>query len=56
MVTGNNDAARERVAYGGQSLSAALGSDYDLLSSWLVRHEAPSGAAQQFLYAHLRRR
>ncbi len=42
--------------YGAQTLSATLGSDYDLLSSELVKHETPSGAAQQFLYAHLRRR
>ncbi len=42
--------------YGPQALAAALGSEYQLLSSELDTHETPSGMAQQFLYAHFRRR
>ncbi len=41
--------------YGAQALSATLGSDYELLSSEIDIHEAPSGAAQQLLYAHFQR-
>lgn len=41
--------------YGPQELSGALGADFELVSSHLELHHTPSGASQQFLYAHLRR-
>jgi SAM-dependent methyltransferase len=42
--------------YGAQALSAALGSEYELLSAALDTHQTPSGATQQFLYTHFQRR
>lgn len=41
--------------YGADQLSALLGGEFELLSSRLVDHRTPSGASQQFQYAHLRR-
>ncbi len=42
--------------YGIEELVDALGAEYELLSSELEDHRTPSGAHQQFLRAHLRRR
>jgi SAM-dependent methyltransferase len=39
--------------YSAAELSALLGDEFELVSSRLLAHETPSGAAQQFLYAHL---
>jgi SAM-dependent methyltransferase len=41
--------------YDAESLRGALGDDFELVSSQLTEHRAPSGRSQQFLYAHLRR-
>lgn len=41
--------------YGATELSALLGEEFTLLSSRLQDHRTPSGAKQQFLYAHLAR-
>lgn len=42
--------------YSAEALQQVLGAGYELVSSSLATHETPSGASQQFLYAHLRRR
>ena len=42
--------------YDARALAAALGSDYLPHAATLEVHETPSGAAQQFLYAHFQRR
>jgi 2-polyprenyl-3-methyl-5-hydroxy-6-metoxy-1,4-benzoquinol methylase len=41
--------------YDAESLQDALGHEFRLLSSNLETHRTPSGAEQQFLYAHLQR-
>jgi rhodanese-related sulfurtransferase/ubiquinone/menaquinone biosynthesis C-methylase UbiE len=41
--------------YSGQELAAALGDDFQLLSEEPEVHVTPSGARQEFIYAHLRR-
>ncbi len=41
--------------YSAQELQRVLGQDFELVSSSLAAHSTPSGAAQQFLYAHFRR-
>lgn len=41
--------------YASSDLSKVLGSDFELLASDLAVHETPSGASQQFTYAHFRR-
>jgi SAM-dependent methyltransferase len=41
--------------YGAQELQRSLGEEFELISSSLTAHSTPSGASQQFLYAHLRR-
>lgn len=41
--------------YSATSLADTLGADFKLLSYRLEEHRTPSGASQQFLYAHLRR-
>ena len=42
--------------YGPDELAHVLGAEFELVSSRLDEHLTPSGHAQQFLYAHLRRR
>jgi SAM-dependent methyltransferase len=42
--------------YGAEELQRVLGDDFELASSTLAAHHTPSGASQQFLYAHLCRR
>ncbi len=42
--------------YGAEALQQVLGEDFQLVSSSLATHHTPSGASQQFLYAHLHRR
>ena len=42
--------------YRADELQRALGEDFELASSSLAVHRTPSGASQQFLYAHLLRR
>ena len=42
--------------YSADELQHALGEDFELASSSLAVHRTPSGASQQFLYAHLLRR
>jgi SAM-dependent methyltransferase len=42
--------------YGAEDLLSVLGEDFALLSSSLATHRTPSGASQQFLYAHLLQR
>jgi hypothetical protein len=42
--------------YSAEVLQQVLGEDFELVSSSLATHQTPSGASQQFLYAHLRRR
>ena len=42
--------------YSADELQRALGDDFALASSSLAVHRTPSGASQQFLYAHLLRR
>ena len=42
--------------YSADELQRALGEDFELASSSLAVHRTPSGASQQFLYAHLLRR
>jgi SAM-dependent methyltransferase len=42
--------------YSAEALQQVLGEDFQLLSSSLATHYIPSGASQQFLYAHLHRR
>lgn len=41
--------------YSAADLSALLGDDFEPLSSRLLEHRTPTGATQQFLYAHLAR-
>jgi SAM-dependent methyltransferase len=41
--------------YSAQELQRVLGEDFELVSSSLATHSTPSGAGQQFLYAHVRR-
>ena len=40
--------------YSAEELQRVLGEDFELVSSSLATHDTPSGASQQFLYAHLR--
>ncbi|HYM55417.1 MAG TPA: class I SAM-dependent methyltransferase, partial [Solirubrobacteraceae bacterium] len=42
--------------YSAEELQRVLGGDFELVSSSLAVHQTPSGASQQFLYAHLLRR
>jgi ubiquinone/menaquinone biosynthesis C-methylase UbiE len=42
--------------YSAEEIQRVLGEDFELASSSLAAHHTPSGASQQFLYAHLRRR
>jgi len=42
--------------YSAEELQRVLGEDFALASSSLAVHRTPSGASQQFLYAHLLRR
>jgi SAM-dependent methyltransferase len=42
--------------YGTDDLQRVLGEDFELVSSSHAAHQTPSGASQQFLYAHLHRR
>jgi SAM-dependent methyltransferase len=42
--------------YGAAELAELLGDGYKLVSSCLEQHRMPSGAEQQFMYAHLRHR
>lgn len=42
--------------YSAEELQRVLGDDFELASSSLAVHRTPSGASQQFLYAHLLRR
>jgi SAM-dependent methyltransferase len=42
--------------YDAEDLAGVLGEDFVLASSSLASHRTPSGASQQFLYAHLLRR
>jgi len=42
--------------YSAEELQRVLGEDFELVSSSLAVHQTPSGASQQFLYAHLLRR
>lgn len=42
--------------YDAEAISQVLGDDYELLSSRLKEHRTPSGKAQQFMYALLKRR
>ena len=42
--------------YSAEELQRVLGEDFELASSSLAVHRTPSGASQQFLYAHLLRR
>jgi len=44
------------VRYSAAKLSLLLGGDFELLSSRLQDHRTPSGATQQFVYAHLLRK
>jgi methylase of polypeptide subunit release factors len=37
------------------ALQQVLGEDFELVSSSLATHQTPSGASQQFLYAHMHR-
>jgi SAM-dependent methyltransferase len=39
--------------YSAEDVQHALGDDFELISSSLATHRTPSGASQQFLYAHL---
>jgi SAM-dependent methyltransferase len=41
--------------YSAEGIQRVLGEDFELASSSLATHHTPSGASQQFLYAHLRR-
>lgn len=41
--------------YSAEELQRVLGEDFELVSSSLATHSTPSGAGQQFLYAHLHR-
>jgi SAM-dependent methyltransferase len=41
--------------YGEDELAETLGPEFEPVSGRLVEHRTPSGAEQQFLYAHLRR-
>lgn len=41
--------------YGAEDLLSVLGEDFALASASLATHRTPSGASQQFLYAHLLR-
>ena len=41
--------------YGTEEMQRVLGADFELARSALVDHHTPSGASQQFLYAHFRR-
>jgi SAM-dependent methyltransferase len=41
------------VRYDADTLAAALGDGFELVCSHLERHRTPSGAEQQFLFAHL---
>lgn len=41
--------------YSAEELEGVLGEDFELVSSSLATHSTPSGAGQQFLYAHFRR-
>lgn len=42
--------------YGDRALARLFGSDFELVSSRQTDHTTPSGAAQQFIYVHLRRK
>lgn len=42
--------------YDAEEISRTLGPDFELVSSRLAEHRKPSGGAQQFMYAHLKRR
>ena len=42
--------------YSAEEIQRVLGEDFELASSNLATHNTPSGASQQFLYAHLHRR
>jgi rhodanese-related sulfurtransferase/ubiquinone/menaquinone biosynthesis C-methylase UbiE len=42
--------------YDAEAIEQALGPNFELVSSRLTAHRTPSGSAQQFMYAHLRRR
>jgi SAM-dependent methyltransferase len=42
--------------YSAEEILRVLGDDFELASSNLATHNTPSGASQQFLYAHLQRR
>jgi hypothetical protein len=39
--------------YGAEELAATIGERASLVSSHLEEHRTPSGASQQFLFAHL---
>lgn len=41
--------------YDAEAVSHTLGTDFELVSSRLREHRTPSGGAQQFMYAHLKR-
>lgn len=42
--------------YGEAELSDEFGATFDLVSSQEVKHQTPSGAGQQFIYAHFQRK